>query len=104
MNQPSNKRRTDYLLVGTGVAPLLAAQQLSAKGHEVSILNPDSDFFLENSELPLDLMNFESPTTDISKRFNNNLPEQVYRDLIPEFPGALEMWKEEDLERDGEDF
>jgi hypothetical protein len=40
-------------------------------------------------------MNFESPTTDISKRFNNNLPEQVYRDLIPEFPGAIEMWKQE---------
>ncbi|MBS1959767.1 MAG: hypothetical protein JST80_09870 [Bdellovibrionales bacterium] len=97
MNQPT-KRRTDYLLIGTGVAPLMAAQSLSAKGHAVTILNPDSDFFLENSELPLDLMNFESPTTDISKRFNNNLPEQVYRDLIPVFPGALEMWKEEDDE------
>lgn len=79
----------------------MAAQQLSSHGHSVMILNPDTDFFLENSELPLDLMNFESPTTDISKRFNNNLPEQVYRDLIPEFPGALEIWKEEDQERDG---
>lgn len=99
MNQ-STKRRTDYVLIGTGVAPLIAAQSLSAKGHTVTILNPDTDFFLENSELPLDLMNFESPTTDISKRFNNNLPEQVYRDLIPEFPGALEMWKEEDDEQE----
>jgi hypothetical protein len=95
----SNKRQTDYVLVGTGAAPLLAAQRLLARGESVMILNPDTDFFLENSELPLDLMNFESPTTDISKRFNNNLPEQVYRDLIPEFPGALEMWKIEDLER-----
>ena len=98
------KRRADYVLIGTGVAPLMAAQQLSGRGHSVTILNPDSDFFLENSELPLDLMNFESPTTDISKRFSNNLPEQVYRDLIPEFPGALEMWREEDDTQDVHNF
>ena len=90
------KKTVDYLLVGTGVAPLLAAQRLSNRGDRVMVLNPDSDFFLENSELPLDLLSFESTNTDLSRRFANNLPEQMYRDLIPEFPGALEMWREED--------
>lgn len=89
------RQKTDYLLIGTGVAPLLAAQRLIARGDSVVILNPDSDFFLENSELPLDPFSFESADTDLTKRFSNNLPEQVYKDLLPEFPGALEMWKEE---------
>ena len=89
------KRKVDYLLIGTGVAPLLAAQRLSNRGDTVAILNPDADFFLENSELPLDLFSFETKHADISLRFKNNLPEQVYRDLIPEFPGAIELWKEE---------
>lgn len=90
------KLKVDYLLVGTGAAPLLAAQRLMSRGDTVAILNPDPDFFLENSELPLDLFSFESPNTDLTRRFSNNLPEQVYRDLIPEFPGALEMIKQED--------
>ena len=90
------KQTVDYLLVGTGVAPLLAAQRLSNRGDRVMVFNPDSDFFLENSELPLDLLSFETTNTDLSRRFANNSPEQVYRDLISEFPGAIEMWKEED--------
>ncbi len=89
------KKKVDYILIGTGVAPLLAAQRLTRRGDSVAILNPDADFFLENSELPLDLFSFETENTDLSLRFSNNLPEQVYRDLIPEFPGALEISKEE---------
>jgi hypothetical protein len=87
--------KVDYLLVGTGAAPLLAAQRLTQRGDTVVIVNPDPDFFLENSELPLDLLSFESTNTDLSQRFTNNLPENVYKDLIPEFPGALEMSREE---------
>ncbi len=90
------KLKVDYLLVGTGAAPLLAAQRLMTRGDTVALLNPDRDFFLENSELPLDLFSFESLDTDLTRRFSNNLPEQVYQDLIPEFPGALEMAKETD--------
>ena len=96
------KLSVDYLLIGTGAAPLLAAQRLSNRGDTVAILNPDSDFFLENSELPLDLMNFESITSYLSKRFTNNLPEQVYRDLSPEFPGAIELWKGETQQNAGD--
>lgn len=98
------KKTVDYLLVGTGVAPLLAAQRLSNRGDRVMVLNPDSDFFLENSELPLDLLSFESTNTDLAKRFANNSPEQIYKDLIPEFPGAIEMWKEEDEELSNKPF
>lgn len=98
------KRKVDYLLVGTGIAPLLAAQRLANRGESVAIFNPDPDFFLENCELPLDLLGFESTNADLSKRFANNLPEQLYRDLIPEFPGAIEMWKEEDEHRDTKDY
>jgi hypothetical protein len=91
------KLKVDYLLIGTGVAPLLAAQRLVQRGDTVAILNPDPDFFLENSELSLDLLSFETTDTDLNRRFSNNVPEQIYRDLIPEFPGALEIIKEEDL-------
>jgi len=87
--------KVDYLLVGTGIAPLLAAQRLTQRGDSVVIINPDPDFFLENSELPLDLLSFETTNTDLNQRFQNNLPETVYKDLIPEFPGALEMSREE---------
>ncbi len=89
------KLAVDYLLVGTGAAPLLAAQRLSNRGDTVAILNPDADFFLENSELPLDLLRVDA-TSDLSERFSENLPDRIYRDLIPEFPGAIETWKEED--------
>ncbi len=98
------KLNVDYLLIGTGVAPLLAAQKLTGRGDTVAVLNPDTDFFLENSELPLDLLSFETTNTDLSRRFSNNLPEQVYRDLIPEFPGALEIAKEEDLRAGAERY
>lgn len=86
----------DYLLVGTGVAPLLAAQRLMNRGETVAVFNPDSDFFLENSELPLDLLHFKTTDSDLNTRFASNQSEQVYKDLIQEYPGALEIWKEED--------
>ena len=98
------KLKVDYLLIGTGAAPLLAAQKLAQRGDSAAILNPDPDFFLEDSELALDLLSFETANTDLSRRFSNNLPEQVYRDLIPEFPGALETAKEEDATKTGEEY
>jgi hypothetical protein len=93
------KLTVDFLLVGTGVAPLLAAQRLVQRGETVAVLNPDADFFLENSELPLDLLSFETTDTDLNRRFSNNLPEQMYRDLSPGFPGAIEIAREEDATR-----
>ncbi len=85
----------DFVLVGTGVAPLLAAARMIHAGKRVVLVNPDRDFFLENSELPLDVFFFENTNSDLSKRFENNITEQVYRDLSPDFPGALEVWNQE---------
>ena len=56
----------EVALLGTGLAPLLAAQALSRQGHSVLLLNPDHDFFRENSELPLEpLLVGESVPTDL---------------------------------------
>lgn len=85
----------DYVLVGTGVAPLFAAQRILNRGERVAVLNPDTDFFLEGSELPLDLLHFKAMDANMQSRFANNLSEQIYRDLIQEYPGALEIWKPE---------
>jgi hypothetical protein len=89
------KKKVDYLLIGTGVAPLLAAQRLSNRGETVAILNPDRDFFLEDSELSQDLLDFQTTNHDLDQRFRNNLPQSVYQELISEFPGAIEFWKDE---------
>ena len=45
---------SDLVIIGTGVAPLVAAQHLSLRGKSVLVLNPERDFFIENSELDLD--------------------------------------------------
>ena len=47
---------SDVALIGTGIAPLIAAAHLISQGKRVLVLNPDFDFFLEDSELPLDPM------------------------------------------------
>ncbi len=53
---------SDVALFGTGVAPLVAANHLLVQGKSVLLLNPDWDFFLEDSELPLDPMLLEMPS------------------------------------------
>ncbi len=85
--------RPDFVLVGTGIAPLLAASQLMHQGKSVLVLNPNTGFFKERSELPLDILFFENANSNLGLRFHNNSPEEVYRNLSPDFPGALEMWK-----------
>ncbi len=90
----------DVVLVGTGVAPLVAATHLMSQGKSVLLLNPDWDFFLEDSELPLDPLWPVSPDKDAAslnvKRTPNRLkrssPERVLEELRPEFPGAVELW------------
>jgi hypothetical protein len=77
----------DVALIGTGVAPLAAAAHLIAQNKTVLLLNPDRDFFLEDSELPLEPL------------FSPNLPRilaaapSVALDVLrPEFPGAVEFF------------
>ncbi len=84
----------DVALVGTGVAPLVAAAHLLAHGKRPLILNPDSDFFLENSELPM----------DPEWHFERSTPEWMLNTLRPDFPGAIEYWDEKASERKASEF
>jgi len=81
---------SDFVLIGTGLAPLVAANQLHGEGKSVLILNPDFDFFLEDSEIPLDpLLDLEAI---VSTRLARNSPERVLGELRPPFPGSVELW------------
>ena len=71
------------ILIGTGIAPLVAASHLISSGTPCTILNPDSDFFLENSELP-----FRPQPGNLA----TGSMEKVIQLLRPDFPGAIEPW------------
>lgn len=77
----------DVVLLGTGLAPLVAASRLLEEGHSVLVLNPDWDFFLEGSELPFDPL--FAPTAE---RLHRSLPDAMLEQLRPVFPGAVEYW------------
>ena len=82
----------DVALLGTGVAPLVAANRLAAQGKSVLILNPDWDFFREDSELSLDPLWPMGPENLNSRKLLMNRPESVLAELRPEFPGSIELW------------
>lgn len=82
---------SDVVLLGTGVAPLLAAARFLSEGHRVLILNPDRDFFREGSELPLDPL-LTSTGALSAARLQRSLPERVTDVIRPFFPGAIETW------------
>lgn len=84
---------SDVALLGTGLAPLIAASHLLTQGKSVLILNPDRDFFLEDSELPLDpLLPGLSRRAISARRIVASHPENVLQELRPFFPGAVEFW------------
>lgn len=76
---------SEVVLVGTGVAPLVAAARLTAAGRRVVVLNPEADFFLEDSELPLE------PRSSWEK-IGWSQPEKALEFLRPDYPGAIELW------------
>ena len=80
---------SDVAVLGTGVAPLVAANLLLAQGKSVLLLNPDWDFFLEDSELPLDPLIPQIPSP---ARLSKSLSNQTLDTLRPDFPGAIEFW------------
>jgi hypothetical protein len=82
----------DVCLVGTGLAPLVAASYFAAQGKSVLVLNPDRDFFLEDSELPFDPFWPVSGKVLSPERFARNSPERALAELRPDFPGAVEHW------------
>jgi len=83
---------SDFVLIGTGVAPLVAAHQLIQQGKSVLILNPEFDFFGENSELPFDpFWPWNSHELDPVK-IDQSQFEVVLSELQPEYPGPIESW------------
>jgi hypothetical protein len=82
---------SDVALLGTGVAPLLAASRFLAEGQSVLIVNPDWDFFREDSELPLDPFWPLSQTLK-PDRLSRSLRKKALAALRPDFPGAIELW------------
>jgi hypothetical protein len=85
---------SDVALIGTGLAPLIAASYLLNQGKSVLLLNPDFDFFLENSELPIDPLLPVGQKTLRAERIQGSLPESALKELRPFFPGPVEFWSE----------
>lgn len=83
---------SDVALLGTGVAPLVAAHRLLAEGKSVLLLNPDWDFFREDSELSLDPLWPAGPATLTPKRLMRSSLDRALEELRPEFPGPIEIW------------
>lgn len=81
----------DVALLGTGLAPLVAARRFLAMGKTVLLINPDWDFFQEDSELSLDPFSFLGHSHLDPRRLLQNGPDEVLKDLRPEFPGAVEL-------------
>ncbi|MBI3534239.1 MAG: hypothetical protein HY072_01955 [Deltaproteobacteria bacterium] len=74
---------SDIVLIGTGIAPLVCASKFLSEGKSVLLLNPDWDFFQENSELPL------SPLLSFDKQEDI---EEALVILNANYPGSIESW------------
>lgn len=86
---------SDFVLIGTGVGPLVAARRLMERGHRVLLLNPDVDYFIENAELPLDLLLPEHLATLTPERLRRSLVSEAFALLSPEFPGPVTIDSQE---------
>jgi hypothetical protein len=82
---------SDMVLIGTGLAPLVAAQILLRQGKSVLLLNPEYDFFGENSEFGFDPLLPWSGKVAAAK-IRDSEGDSVLSEIQPEFPGAIEVW------------
>lgn len=83
---------SDVVLIGTGVAPLIAAHEFIQNGKTVLILNPDYDFFAENSELPFDpLWPIAGPNLSFERIKRASL-DGVLESVRLGYPGSIEVW------------
>ncbi len=80
----------DTVLIGTGLAPLVTAIRCLQEGQTVALVNPHRDYFLEDTELPLDLTLSDGAFFDqIQRESLDHLGEMIRRP----FPGPLEWVK-----------
>lgn len=87
----------DLICIGTGVAPLIAAAQALEEGRTVWILNPDRDFFRENSELPIDPFLDDEDFNELALRVKRSEAESVHEKLKPYYPGSFDLISGEDI-------
>ena len=88
----------EIILIGTGIAPLAAASHFLAQGKSPILINPDLDFFLENSELPFDPLLNRSLSTE---KLISNSPQSALQEIQPIFPGAVELWPQASKDQKG---
>jgi hypothetical protein len=81
----------DFVLIGNGLAPLVVARRLLEEGHRLLVLNPDDDFFREDSELPFDPIGLGDGAVTPA-RIRDALGERLLADISPVFPGAMQHW------------
>ncbi len=89
---------SEFVLLGTGLAPLVTAAELLAAGRRVVLINPEPDFFAEDSEFPLDPLVAADVVSDPAaalRRLVRSSPERALSVLRPGFPGAVESWPTE---------
>ncbi len=79
----------NVVLIGTGLAPLIASQILIEEGFTVKILNPDSVFFKENSEWAFDPVLPTSFDALAGNWNTDSIVASTHAILSPYFPGAL---------------
>jgi hypothetical protein len=83
----------DIVIIGTGLAALIAARRLLEEGYSPLILNPDPDFFQEESELAFQPLTWaRAPVT--ARQIELQRADQVVNELRPHFPGPLELWRD----------
>jgi len=83
------QHKTDIVLIGTGLAPLISAMGFLSHGKQVVILNPEKDYFSENSEFSLDPLNPVDSELTIEKILENKSAD-VLNKIKPFFPGIVE--------------
>lgn len=82
----------DLVLIGNGLAPLITAARLVRDGRSVLLLNPDRDFFEEDSELSFDPFFPWPETRQLQSRLKEAELDSLIQVLRPEFPGSVEVW------------
>ena len=82
---------SDYALFGTGIAPLIAARRLMERGFRVILVNPEVDYFIEDTELPLDLLLPSQMGSITRERLQRNMVDSAFELLSPEFPGPVSV-------------
>lgn len=83
---------SDVVLIGTGVAPLVAAHEFIQNGKSVVLLNPDYDYFSENSELPFDPIWPMTGKNVSFERVKRAAFDQVLESVRSGYPGSIEVW------------